>query len=83
MELPQKTRKMKTIEERLNIAEEHASLAFRLINELWISNGVLLDLDTLTEEQRAIRNYIVDTRIAILKTSNELEMIKLGLGLNK
>jgi hypothetical protein len=74
---------MKTIEERLNIAEEYTSLAFRLISELWIDNGVLIDIDTLTEEQRAIRNRIVDTRIAILKTSNEIEMIKIGLGLNK
>jgi hypothetical protein len=75
---------MKTIEERLNIAEEYSNLAFRLINELWIDKheGLILDQDTLTNEQRAIRTHIVDTRIAILKISNEIEMIKIGLGLH-
>lgn len=76
---------MKTVKERLDTIDEYSSLAFRLINELWVDKheGLVLDQDTLTAEQLSIRSKITDTRIAILTISNEIEMIKIRLGLDR
>ena len=68
----------RTPEERLEIADTELDRAFRLINELWANKylDVFFTPRTLTEPERQIRELIVDTRIAIINASNQIELIR-------
>jgi hypothetical protein len=68
---------MRAPEERLAIAQKELERAFSLINDLWTNQelGLVITLPTHTENQIAVRNLIVDTRIAIMKASNQVEML--------
>ena len=68
---------MRTPEERLEIAYTELDTAFRLINDLLLNKhlGLFITLPTHTEDEIAVRNLIVDTRIAIIKASNEVELL--------
>ena len=76
---------MLSIKERLDIAETEISRAFRLINDLWTNEhlGLTITLPSHSPEEVAIRGLIVETRIAIMKVSHEIELTKSKLGLDR
>jgi hypothetical protein len=76
---------MLNIKERLDIADAEISRAFTLINLLWTNEhlGLTITLPSHTPEEVAIRELIVETRIAIMNVSQEIEMTKIRLGLDR
>jgi hypothetical protein len=67
----------RTTKERLEIADAELDRAFRLINDLWANKdlGLFIALPTHTKKELAIREQIVSTRIAIMKASNQIELL--------
>jgi hypothetical protein len=68
---------MPTPSQRLETAQTEINRAFSLINDLWTNEHLDLNFATrtLTEPERQIRELIVSTRIAIINTSNQIELL--------